>query len=130
MDTLGLLEVAARPVRKGQQEAGPAAPDVIVFRQEVQRASGLVCSAGNIADSLGAERSGEGDRPRERPELLLVSNQHSRRQRAFASRVHSSVEPSFGVVQAGVRQRHFAESQDRKRIVGAQHWPDPNHVVR
>jgi len=63
VDPLGLLQVATRPVRKGQEEGGAAAPDVIIFRQETQCAARLVCSASNIADSLSAERTCEGDRP-------------------------------------------------------------------
>ena len=36
VDPLGLLQIATRPVRKGQEEGGAAVPDVIIFRQEAQ----------------------------------------------------------------------------------------------
>ena len=72
----GRLEIAARPVRERQQQSCTAAPDMVVRRQEVQCPARLLHGAGHIAERLGAEGTGEGDRPRQRPELLRVRNHH------------------------------------------------------
>src|SRR5918911_3145565 len=124
MGLLGRLEIAARPLRQREKRRCPAPPDVVTLGQEVQRAARVLYGARQIAERLGAKGSGEGDRPRQRPELRLVRDHHMGR---FAPR---SLEPQFGIPQPGRRVVHLTHAQEGEGVVRAENGPCTDEVVR
>src|SRR4051794_22813534 len=58
MGLLGRFEIAAGPLCQRQKERCTAPPDMVTLGQEVQRAARVLYRARQIAERLGAKRSG------------------------------------------------------------------------
>ena len=143
MGPLGRLELTVYPVGKRQQESCTAAPDMIVCRQEVQCPARLFHGTGSIAERLGAKGAGEGDRPRQRPELLRVRNHHPDRRgpsrpvarvdraaRSARRLAKGCLKPPLGIAQAGRRGIHLTHPQQGEGVVCAEHRSRADQIVR